>query len=227
LTAERRATSIPAEIWAEGINRRRRDTILAGGEPFLYDELPRLINLISGVRLDVYTNLQCDITQFLEEVTRPTSFLISLHPTTPDLDEWADRVDALIAAGHGARFHVVKSGDNWLALRNFLVEKKGYDRVVCCGDQRVGIKSRGSDINKQHPSVRCMGRIFLFGPDGYRYVCVKLMGLGGEFGRFEHISGPDGPNCREVNGCHHFGLCTGCDNNVVGVVEDLSQVKGS
>jgi len=221
LTVERKAVRVPAEVWAEGINRRRRDTILAGGEPLLYDELPRLINLIDGVRLSVFTNLQCDITQFLEEVTRPISFLVSLHPSTPDLDEWSDRVDALIAARHSVRFHIVKSGDNWLSLRNFLVEEKGYTRVTCCGDQRGGVKSRGIDMNKECPSVRCAGRIFLFGPDGYRYICVKLMGLGGEFGRFEHMSEPDGPNWQVVDGCSHFGLCTGCDNNIEGTVEYL------
>jgi hypothetical protein len=177
----------------------------------------------TNIRLVIYTNLQHDITAFLK-VSRPMNFSVSLHSSTLDQEEWYSRVLLLKEAGHGVRFNVVRYG-NWQSLKRFL-EEKGETLIASAFDQRQGIKSSGKETNRKYPRVKCSSRIFLFGPDGYRYICVKRMGLGSTFGRFEHISGEDGPVGLEVAGCDSFGLCTGCDNNIIGEVRELSSVEG-
>jgi len=224
MSPERRRVSLPVDVWAEGINRRSRRTVLAGGEPLLYRGLPRLVRLINtNIPLIIYTNMQHDITEFLE-IGRSIAFLVSLHPSTHDLEEWYSKVLLLKGAGHGVRFNVVRYGD-WPSLKSFL-EEKGETAITSAFDQRQGIKSSGKETNKKHPLVRCSSRIFLFGPGGYRYNCIRLMGVGGTFGRFEHISDADGPVGLEAVGCTRFGLCTGCDNNIIGEVQELDSAEG-
>ena len=66
LTKERKAVSIDPEIWAEGINRRGRSTILAGGEPFLYRGFNDLVSMLKIPRVEIYTNLLIDVEGFLK-----------------------------------------------------------------------------------------------------------------------------------------------------------------
>ena len=143
--------------------------------------------------------------------------LVSLHPWA-DFDEWYEHCQQLWDAGHFLKFHIVRSklSDN---VVEFLKKKEivGTYSTALCGDQRGGVKSRGPKSNQMYPHVTCTGRIFLFGPDGYRYICVTRLGKGSRMGKFEHISDEDGPNWLSAD-CYGFGLCVGCDNNIEGTV---------
>jgi hypothetical protein len=105
---QRRAVAIPPR-WAEGLNRRARHTILAGGEPFLYPGFIDLIRLLDpGYKVEIYTNLRTDPIGLIKAANRKFQFLISLHPGT-SLWAWRNHVEQLAAAGHGLRFHIVRA----------------------------------------------------------------------------------------------------------------------
>jgi hypothetical protein len=59
---------------------------------------------------------------------------------------------------------------------------------------------------------------YFFGPDGYRYPCVTLLGKGEK--RLEHILDADGEDAQIIE-CRYYGLCVGCDNNASGWVKKL------
>lgn len=206
LSAERKAATLPAAVWAEGINRRGREVILCGGEPLLYRELGALLAGISPkIRIQIYSNLEGDIDPLLR-ASRTFPILASLHTDDDDQQvRWLERATALIAAGNGVRVHIVKKGD-WQTRRD-LAADLGV-KVTCCDDQRGYSKSIGTPRR-----VNCLQFYYVYGPDGYRYPCVTLMG-GGQ-SRREHISEPDGLDGL-VTQCDRFGACCGCDNLVEG-----------
>ncbi len=208
LTAARRAVTLPARIWAEGINRRRRHTIFCGGEPLLYPELTPLLRAIPRrIKVEMYSNLMPSVQPFLD-AGRPCGWLISLHPAVTDRKLWYSQVEQLLAAGNGVRFHVIKKGD-WRRRSDFLLARG--QRVTCCDDQGGYVKSTAPP----EPVVTCTTFIECYGPDGYRYPCVTLLGKGER--RQEHISAPDGPD-GFITECPHFGRCCACDNLVEGRV---------
>lgn len=220
-SADRRAVKIPAEVWAEGLNRRARHTVLAGGEPFLYSEFSKLISMLEPTyKIEIYTNLQHDVTGFVKAAGRTYQFLVSLHPGT-DLEKWRDRVSELGAAGHSLRFHVVRA-PGYEKLAEFLETSGivGRYRTALQGDQRAGPKSAGAEANREHPLVRCSSRIMLFGPDSFRYHCVHKLVGGDANSCFGRINEPDRNIETEIE-CTEFGLCAGCDNNIEGRVEDV------
>jgi hypothetical protein len=214
---EVRDRTILPEIWAEGINRRGRECILAGGEPFLYPQLAELVNMLR-VRSQIYTNLKCDVNGFLSIVRRPVAILASCHPmNSTERQAWLQNAHALIEARHHLRFHIVKS-EGWRERLDFIRDNGIEARITACDDQRGGIKSSGQETNDLMPSVNCRHRIYLYGPGGYRYPCVTLMVRGNTLSRYEHISESDSNDWTEVTGCQLFGYCVGCDNNIEGEV---------
>ncbi|MCK9570158.1 hypothetical protein M0R72_14535 [Candidatus Pacearchaeota archaeon] len=210
MPAVRKEICLPAGDWAAGINARRRACILAGGEPLLYPGLAELLRRIDGsIPIEIYTNLEGDVSPLLAAPAR-YRVLASLHKDVVDLgDPWFDSLAAVVHAGHSVRCHVVKAG-NW-RHRVDLLNQVGV-KTTCCGDQRSGVKSRGR-IGRE---VRCVNTIYLFGPDGFRYPCVTLLGRGER--PMEHIAAPDGPDGIEIR-CDLFGSCVGCDNNIEGRAE--------
>lgn len=208
---------LPPEVWAEGINRRNRECILAGGEPFLYPQLAELVNMLR-VRSQIYTNLKCGVNGFLSTAKHPVTILASNHPMNDaERETWLANAHALIDAGHHLRFHIVKS-DGWQERLDFIRDNGIQAKVTVCDDQRTGIKSSGEDTNQLMPSVTCRHRIYLYGPDGYRYPCVTAMVNGMDELRLEHISESDGYDWSTVTKCNLFGFCVGCDNNIEGEV---------
>lgn len=204
-----KAATTPARVWAEGINRRGREIILCGGEPLLYPELGELIGRVrADIRIQIYSNLEGDIRPLLAAARR-FPILASLHKPVTDLgDAWFTTARRLIDAGNGVRIHIVKQG-NWQQRRD-LAQTLGV-KVTCCDDQTTYCKSTGN----VRDLVTCTQCYFVYGPDGYRYPCVTLMGRGES--RREHISADDGPDSLTTE-CSRFGRCVGCDNLVEGSV---------
>jgi hypothetical protein len=230
----RRAVCLPAAAWSAGINARARAAILAGGEPLLYSHLAELLGRIDrNIPVEIYTNLEGDVTPLLRSRTK-YKILASLHDDAVERDSlWFEALAAVMNAGHSVRCHVVKAG-NW-RHRVDLLNAFGV-RTQCCSDQRAGVKSRGSlkagsaaeDAEQAEGApqrVRCTNRIFLFGPDGFRYPCVTLLGRGAERDRAEHITEKDGPDAI-ARVCDLFGSCVACDNNIEGRVEECGMVDG-
>ena len=214
ISPERKAIILPAEVWAEGINRRNRPCYLAGGEPFLYPEFAELVNMLDrSIKIEIFTNLAADISDWLSRVHKKPRFLVSCHPMNDSQRErWARNVMDLIYFDFSVRFHVIKS-EGWQERVEFIRSLGIPNRITACDDQRSYIKSR---TENRRDSVRCTGRLFIYGPDGYRYPCARLMGLGEN--RLEHISESDGNDWITVENCPYFGQCTGCDNMIEGEV---------
>lgn len=215
-----RNQTMDPEIWSEGINRRGRECILAGGEPFMYPYLPELANMLN-VRSQIYTNLKCDINRFLRIVNRPLAILASCHVmNATEKEEWLCNARSLILAGHHLRFHIVRS-EGWRERVDFIRHAGIKNRITACDDQRAGVKSSGQKTNDRIPSVTCRHRIYLFGPDGFRYHCVTGMVKGVDEHRLEHISGSDLDDWSTITKCNLFGHCVGCDNNIEGEVRSF------
>jgi MoaA/NifB/PqqE/SkfB family radical SAM enzyme len=224
---ELRDTEMLAEVWAEGLNRRARHTILAGGEPFLYSDFGNLISMLAAdkYKIEIYTNLRHPVDEFLKAARGRYFILTSLHPGT-DRDKWLDNVDKLAAANHGVRVHIVRS-PGYEDLVEFIKDTGIVDRFKTAlqGDQRSGIKSMGKALNEQHPDVRCRHRIYLFGPDGHRYHCIHKMMAGDRAAQRGHIAGMDGADWTMLGDCKEFGFCAGCDNNIEGEVYDYGSKR--
>ena len=129
---------------------------------------------------------------------------------------WLDNVRAMKAAGHALRFHIVKH-DGWKERLDFIRDNGIEGNITACDDQRHGTKSTGAEMNTVVPVV-CRTRIYLWGPDGYRYPCVTMMVNGVHEHRAGHISDEDGDDWLAVENCMRFGYCVGCDNNIEGEV---------
>jgi hypothetical protein len=219
-----RETEIPAEVWAEGLNRRARHAILAGGEPFMYSHFRALIAMLQAdlFKVEIYTNLGHPVDGFINAARGRYFFLVSLHPGT-NTERWLMRIEALMAAGHAVRIHIVRA-EGYEKLVSF-IDKAGLVgrfKTALQGDQRNGIKSLGKSTNIQHPLVNCRHRIFLFGPDGHRYHCIHRMMQADPKAQHGHINGMDNDDWTVFTGCTEFGYCAGCDNNIEGRVTDGS-----
>lgn len=169
-----------------------------------------------NVRIQIYTNLKCDVKDFLNAVKRPVAILASCHPMSAyERQIWLENAMSVIRAGHHVRFHIVKYG-NWVERLDFIRGNRIVNQVTCCDDQRSGVKSSGEEVNEMMLSVSCSNTLYAYGPDGYRYPCITLMGRGEC--KQEHISEPDDDDTIIVPDCNLFGLCVGCDNNIEGEV---------
>jgi len=223
VSPDRKNVESPPEAWAFGLNQRKRYTILAGGEPFQYSGFCELIRLLdTGYKIEIFTNLQQDVTGFINAAGRPYQMVISLHPGM-DLDAWLKRVYMLTVEGHSLRFHIVRA-PGFEKLVEFLADSgiTGRYSIAPQGDQRSGPKSGGYFANKEHPQVECTNRIFLFGPDGCRYHCVHKMVTGDDGAIFGDIWEPDTDLQTQMR-CREFGYCAGCDNNIEGAVYDVTE----
>ncbi|MFA5321164.1 MAG: radical SAM protein [Smithella sp.] len=200
------------DIWAEGLNRRKRDTILCGGEPFLYPHFNQLVNQLNdNYKIEIYTNLGINVEGFLKSARRKFRFLISLHTGITNFVGWYSQAEALKFAGNSVRFHVVKHG-NWIERRDFL-QNRG-NKVTCCDDQCKYSKSNG----KPPIMVKCKTQIYAYAPTGYRHSCVTQ--LTHDENRHEHISEQDSGDWFEQI-CGRFNQCVGCDNLIQGSCEEI------
>lgn len=210
ITPDKKMIWLPAEIWAQGLNKRGRNILLCGGEPLCYPQIAELLNLIKpNIPLEIYSNLIPDISGVLE-TKRKLKWLISLHPCVKPTDypKWFSQVGRLIDAGHSVRFHVVKQG-NWQQRAEFLKNLKM--KVTCCDDQSEYIKSKAANPG----IVYCSTYYYVYGPDGWRYPCVTKLGLGEN--PISHISEDDEQD-ESIVRCNRFGSCAACDNLVEGKV---------
>ncbi len=208
--------NLAPEIWAEGINKRKLPIVITGGEPFLYRRLPELVTMLDPkIHVRINTNLQHSVEHYISKVRRPVSFIASLHTST-NFDQWYARLRQLLEY-NPVQLNVVGVAD-WISISKFLLRQPGLDIFTISKDQRDLPKSLGAESNQKYPEVTCSSKAYQYGPDGYRYACIKLMGLNTKYGRFEHISEPMTDQWVTVTECPHFGYCAACSNLVEGVV---------
>ncbi len=221
VSATRRAHGIDADLWLEGLRRTDKPIIITGGEPFLYYDFIRLIKGLSKLKnkVKIYTTLMLPVEGFIK-TTREVAwdgkefeFVISGHSDNwrnctdkeQGIRDWIQRIRDLQDFEHDVEVCLV-DGD---------VDDYVIDRVRCFGipaiianDQNKGMKSSGQ-TNPEWMNVHCTTSIFLYGPLGQRFQCVRHLNEGVE--SCGTISdGFDNPITNSY--CELFGHCCGCDN---------------
>lgn len=107
-----KSRTISGKDWVEGLNRiiSREDLpiTLQGGEPSLHPDFLYIINNLKGkLNIDILTNLQFDVEEFIKRI-RPdrikreapyASIRVSYHPEQMDLDETIKKTLRMLEAG--------------------------------------------------------------------------------------------------------------------------------
>ena len=207
-----RYTRCDITSWIQGIRRIPADRFdvvsVSGGEPLLYTDLVELLNTASERwPTRVYTNLSLDPTSILRDLSRPVDWRVSVHYPC-DVKKLIHHLDLLSISGKKRDLTVVMvEGTPALVEYGDLVRAAGFAPVLDENQWGVNEKTQG----RQPFPVDCTNRIWLFGPDGRRYPCVRhLMAK-------QHA----GPTLWEMDWtqakvdvttrCNQFGTCLACD----------------
>lgn len=199
----------PLERWVEGFDRvpaGRFDVVsISGGEPLLLKQLPEFVNAAARhwpVR--VYTNLSLSIDRVLSGLKQPITWRATVHPEA-DVPSFIRRLNQVRDAGHAATVVAVRGMGVEAA-----VEELGRSGYLAVWDDDLW--GRNEKTQGRRPGmVDCTNHIWLFGPDGRRYPCVR------------HLMTPEHPGSLfwEVDWsnegraittrCSRFGDCLSCD----------------
>ena len=198
-----------AKAWAEAINREGRHVVFTGGEPFLFKDLPGLINAVDPfLSISVYTNLSRDVVDQLAAIEREVRFYVSWHAhQEPDRDVFLNNAKTILA---NPRFtltaHAIEAHENQRSLAGDLefFRENGLPIEVDV-DQR---DFEGCLKNATGDAI-CRKRIYLVDPEGDRYQCVsRLMRRNRPM---ENIFKNPLQEDICVDDCPDYGICAPCD----------------
>lgn len=230
-TAKRGALS--GQDWVKGLNRidSRSDlpVTLQGGEPSLHPDFIYIINNLNpGLSIDILTNLQFDIDNFISKVdpvrfrrdSPYASIRVSYHPEQMDLDEIIKKtlrmLDAGFSIGIWGIMHpkyekiILEAQDKCCKLgidfrtKEFLGEFEGrlygtYKYTAACN----------KEFNKK---VKCRTTELLIGSEGGIYRCHSDLYAGA--GPIGHILDSQFQIEDKFRDCDRFGHCNPCDIKV-------------
>lgn len=201
------------EDWARGFDRIPHGIFnvvsISGGEPLLLKHLPELCNAATrhSLPVRVYTNLSLDVEPVLLRLARSIHWRATIHPETEhgpflkNLKALRDaRKPAMVVTVVAVRGMGMESAAAWLEREGFPV---AWD---------TDLWGRNEKTQGHRPGVwSCTNHIWLFGPDGRRYPCVRHLMTpmhGGPF--FWEVDWSK--DTRQVTtSCRRFGDCLSCD----------------
>lgn len=219
--------------WVEGFNRfvSRNDlpVTLQGGEPSLHQDFIYIINnLKPELNIDILTNLQFDVDEFIKNV-RPNrikrkapyaSIRVSFHPQVMDLGELIRKT--LIMLKHG------------FSIGIWVVAHPAYEKIILKAQEKcknIGIDFRVKEFlgeydhklygtyrhkgccDKQFKKVAsCKTTELLIDSSGSVYRCHSDLYAG--IGAIGHILDPDFKIEDKFRPCDRFGHCNPCDVKV-------------
>ena len=227
------ARLLTGEEWVEGLNRivSRTDLpiTLQGGEPTIHKDFIHILNnLKPELNVDLLTNLQFDIEQFMSEVSPErikrdapyASIRVSYHPEVMELDPLMDSVLRLQDGGYSigiwgvmhpsqaeeierAQKECIKNGIDF-RQKEFLGEFEGRMYGT--------FRYRGACDKIERQSVMCKTTELIIGPEGGIYRCHSDL----YEGRIPvgSILDPDFHIEEIYRPCDHFGHCNPCDVKV-------------
>lgn len=225
--------NMSGEEWVRAINRiRSRDDLpltFQGGEPTLHKDFYFIVNNIRrDLNLDLLTNLQFDIAEFIRNVS-PERFRrnapyanirASYHPLTMDLDDTLHRMRLLLDSGFNVGLFLVMHPDFAhlepevrkaceaeridFRTKEFLGTHNGrlfghYKWDDCCS----------GSVSK---TVKCKTTEILIAPDGAVHRCHY--DLYNAIDPIGHILSLEYSGAMKFVPCHHYGLCNPCDVKV-------------
>lgn len=199
----------PVTSWIKAINRERRHVVFTGGEPFLYKDLPELLNNLDPfLAVSIYSNLSFDVRPMLAAIDREVRFYVSWHAhQTPDRDVFLANVKAVQANPlFSLTTHAIEAHEN----QKLLADDLDYFR-----DNGVGIavdadqRDFAGCMKEQTREALCRRKIYLIDPEGTRYQCVsRLMRTDTPMENiFERPLAED--ICMDT--CPDYGICAPCD----------------
>lgn len=225
--------TISGKEWVEGLNRiiSREDLpiTLQGGEPSLHPDFYYIINnLRPELNIDILTNLQFDVQEFMSKVKPDrvkrkspyASIRVSYHPQTMELEEVIEKTLKMLQRDYSIGI--------W-AVTHPHYEKKIREAQERC--QKLGIDFRlkeflGEDEGKMHgtyryagacdkkfkKNVECRTTEFLLDSRGHVFRCHSDLYAGIDV--IGDLFDPDFQLDDKFRPCDHFGHCNPCDIKV-------------
>jgi len=221
---------LSGEDWVRGLNRivTRADlpVTLQGGEPSLHKDFIYIINhLKPELNIDILTNLQFDIDEFIRKV-KPArlrrnapyaSIRVSFHPEAMNLEETVNKTLKMLNAGFsiGIWGLLHPRYEEAILKAKFICEKYGIDfrtkEFLGRYDGKLygTYRYSGACQNKVMQDVSCKTTELILGPDGYIYRChsdlyAERMPIG-------YILDEDFSIIDDYRMCYFFGRCHPCD----------------
>ena len=221
------------EKWVKALNRLKLPhnlpVSLQGGEPTLYRDFYYIIeNLRPDIEIDILTNLQFNIDEFIRRVDpkrinrdeKYQSIRASFHPEGMKVEETIAKVKKIQDAGFNISLASVKYPGNGSLIKEMEEKSKeagvkfftkdylGYYEGKLYGDYKYP-----EAINCQmKKNVQCRTKEILLGPVGEVYKCTRDVYIDNE--PIGHILDPDFKVEYVYRFCRNFGYCNPCDIKV-------------
>lgn len=224
---------LSGEEWVRGINRIvSRDDLpitMQGGEPSLHKDFIYILNNIKPeLNIDILTNLQFDIEEFIRKVDPKrikrnapyASIRVSYHPEQMELDPLVKKVLRMQEAGfsigiwgvlHPSQDKIVREAQEYCSglgidfrFKEFLGEY--------AGKMYGTFKYEGACDKQMEETVLCKTTELIMGSDGGVYKCHSDLYEGRE--PVGNIIDP-GFELEDIyRPCHVYGRCNPCDIKV-------------
>ncbi len=222
--------SLSGKDWVKGLNRIiSRDDLpitLQGGEPSMHKDFIYIINnLRTELNIDILTNLQFDVEEFINKVNPDrlkrsapyASIRVSFHPEVMLLKDTVSKALKMLDAGFSIGI--------WGILHP-LYEDVILEAEAACKTQGIDFRTKeflgeyntksygtykykGACDKKSQKKVLCSTTELIIGPDGNIYGCHS--GLYENRTPIGHILEEDFKIIDEYRICHLFGHCNPCD----------------
>ncbi len=224
---------VSGQQWVRGLNRIiSRDDLpvtLQGGEPSLHPDFIYILNhLDPRLFVDILTNLQFDIDQFIREVKPErikrespyASIRVSYHPETMDLDALMKKVlkllDANFSVGIWSVMHPSYEGQIRSAQEKCVSAGIDFRLKEFLGqyDNKLygSYKYEGACEKKFRKVVQCRTTEFLMDSTGHVFRCHADLYSG--INPIGYILDPAFQIEDEFRPCSNYGYCNPCDIKV-------------
>ena len=197
------------EEWSRAINRIGRGVVFTGGEPTLYRGFYHLLNLIDEkIKIILYSNLNFNAEEFIDEVQREIVFYLSYHPSYGSHYTFIENYKKMLEAG---RYQLTVHAILWMKQKKFIREvKRDFNKsgipLILDSDQMPGF---AGCQQKFRVKARCRKHIILIAPDGTRYQCVSK--LIRQVDPRENIIDVELQRKELDTLCNDYGFCAACD----------------
>lgn len=228
---ERRTMSGAA--WVAALNRLRLPhnlpVTLQGGEPSLHRDFYYVIdNLRADLEIDILTNLQFDINEFIRRVdpkrinrdSRYQSIRASFHPAEMDIDDTVHRVARLRDAGfnvclfcvnHPESVDAIRLAEEKAAAANITFFKKDFLGFYH-GDVHGVYKYPDAIARRAKKTVLCRSTELLISPSLSVHRCTRDVYTNND--AIGHLLSPEFRVAFKHRECPNFGYCNPCDVKV-------------
>lgn len=222
---------LKANKWVKFLNKLKINDVpvtLQGGEPFLYLELPTIINETKKeIKFDILTSLACNVEKFIKKVKPERLYRqapyaplrVSYHPEFIELKTLIKKVLTLMDKGfkvgvygvlHPAYKDIILKAQEICLNKEIDFRTKpflGFYKGKLYGEYKY---PEGLIRNNNQQKVFCKTSELLIAPDGKIYKChFDLYNSNGNY--LHNIKDKNLKIVSKFRSCNFFGLCNPCD----------------